>query len=244
MQTEKVKSAKSISLSKSFPSAAIRYDHYSTLQRSNSSLKANVFCVTRNGRSMVVKDYSHARPLIRSTLCKVLIYRETAALKKLQGFNAVPEFYGRYGQHGFSMQALCGEHPTRELLANQQCLRDQLRDAVNSFHSAGVTHNDLRMANMLLDKQGQLFIIDYASAFRRDRDGDCGLQYLKPLKHLLFTILRISDQAKMLRFLQLSTSFKASHNEQQVLNRAKRLHILADCWKALRRMANGFERSK
>ena len=237
MQSQKVTSARSISLNKAFPSAANRYDHYATLQRSNSSLKANVFCVTRNGRSMVVKDYSHARPLIRYTLCKVLIYRETAALKKLQGFDAVPEFYGRYGQHGFSMQALCGERPTRELLADQASLREKLRNAVNSFHAAGVTHNDFRMANMLLDKQGQLFIIDYASAFQRDSDEK--ISFPKPLKHLLFRILRISDHAKMLRFLQLSTSFKASHKEQQVLNRAKRLHILADCWKTLRRMAKG-----
>lgn len=184
------------------------------LQNSLSSLKANVFRMQCGNKNIVVKDYSHANVLLRITICRFLLKREMSVLYKLQGIKGVPHFYGLYGKHGFAMQAIEGCHPDMEFFSRNISAGRQLNDLVDNFHHNGITHNDLRLNNIIIDRQGELFIIDYAAVAQRKHK-------VNILGNFLFSILKITDKAKTLRVLQQSPSFKVNRDEERILKAAK-----------------------
>jgi len=198
------------------------------LQNSFSPFKANVFRMQCGDKNTVVKDYSHANFFIRATICRLLIKREISALRKLQGIQGVPKLYGFYGKYGFAMQTIEGFHPDMAFFSDNPPIAKQLERLVEHFHKQGMTHNDLRLNNMIVDKHGCLFIIDYAATFNNSHKFNF-------LGKILSSILQITDQAKVIRVLQQSPSFKLTKSQQNILKKAKRLHILTDLWKSIRK---------
>jgi serine/threonine protein kinase len=60
---------------------------------------------------------------------------------------------------GFS---LCGNVPTR--LSDSQ--KQKLLDYIDAIHTRGILHNDIRKENILVDDNGQVYLIDFAFATR------------------------------------------------------------------------------
>jgi predicted Ser/Thr protein kinase len=91
--------------------------------------------------------------------------REHRAYQRLAGLPFLPHCYGKLDRH-----ALLFEHLDAEPLQNAppamvpQAL-EQLRGAVEAMHERGILHNDLRhRRNILIDKAGNVRVIDFAGA--------------------------------------------------------------------------------
>lgn len=196
-----------------------------------TGLKATVFLEEGSAGDYVVKDYSHINILLRHTLCRYLIKREIKALRHLEGIEGVPSYFGRYGKFGFSMQFIKGMHPSKDEISNSKVLMEKFEALISQFHERGLTHNDLRMKNMLIDKEGKLYIVDYASAII----GRIGLFFMSPMGRFIYRILLTSDKSKIAKLKQRNTSFQLTDVEKRILLRSKKWHRFTDYWKALRR---------
>jgi hypothetical protein len=201
--------------------------HEQTLQDEPGGYKAQVFSQRCGKQLQVVKHYANAPAFFRHTICKILLEREQRALRLLQGIPGVPKYYGNYGEHGFRMEAIAGRHPRRADFRCSEELRDQLRELIEKIHRRGITHNDLRMRNLLIDGKGCLYLIDYAAVLSRQGKWLNWLG-LKPLFHML---LAITDRSKVLR---LQSQDQLSVRELSDLKRAHQLQTLTRLWKQLR----------
>jgi predicted Ser/Thr protein kinase len=129
------------------------------------AFRPTVWTTEVHGRSVIVKDYSGANWLYRSTLGRIELAREHRAYQRLAGLPFLPHCYGKLDRH-----ALLFEHLDAEPLQNAppamvpQAL-EQLRGAVEAMHERGILHNDLRhRRNILIDKAGNVRVIDFAGA--------------------------------------------------------------------------------
>lgn len=194
------------------------------LQRSKSSLKANVFITTIAGKCVVVKDYSASHPLLRATLCKWFIRREIAAIKRLQEHPGVPEFVGPYGQFGFGMELIEGRTLDNSLLKNNATLLRKIDQTVTWMHFFGVGHNDIRNKNLILDRAENLFIVDFASAVIRPN------RRLSVLS-LLYKLSRFSDRIKLARFKQEFSRQTLKTQDRPMLKFVSSSKYISRLWK-------------
>lgn len=202
------------------------------LQNSQSSFKASIFIENIQGVSHVVKDYSHANFLLRYTLCRYFVEREIKALIHLQGIEGVPVFYGQYGQFGFCMQYIEGIYPSRQVMWGSKKLIENLETIISQFHERGLTHNDLRVKNMLLDKEGKLYVIDYGAAIIAKNN-----RFFNSFMGIRFhNILLASDQAKVLKMKLKTPNFILTKQQRKTLISAAKWYRLTDIWKFLRRL--------
>ena len=199
------------------------------LQSFPSSLKAHVGQYVCGNRTLIIKSYDHAHPLLRSTVCRILLHREQKALLQLQGVPGVPKFYGRHGKHALAMAYISGRHPNRRDLESWSSFDDQLTRTVSLLHDRGVTHNDLRLHNMIIDAENTLHLIDFASVHFKP----IGKGLLSLPGRFLFSKLTLTDTAKVLRLrTQEATAVdRLNKAEQQLLKRANRLRIWTQLWK-------------
>lgn len=199
------------------------------LQSAPSSFKAHVGRFVCGDKVLVVKSYDHAHPLLRATVCRILLSREIKALERLQGVPGVPEFYGRHGRYGLAMAVINGRHPDRRDPGGWAGIDSQLARSVSLLHQRGVTHNDLRLRNIIIDTRGKLYLIDYASAHFRPK----GRGPLSLLGKFLFSKLVLTDRAKVLRLrMQFAVAQDPpSAEELQLLLRANRLRVCTRLWK-------------
>jgi len=165
------------------------------LQQSGSSLKADVFVARFNGRCVVVKDYSASPVLLRATLCRWLVHREMAAMKRLVEHPGIPRLIGDYGRYGFAMEQVVGQTLENQALKERPELLRQLDAHIRLMHRLGVTHNDIRKRNLLVNREGDLVMIDFASAVIRT-------DHALSLSTLLFLITRLSDRIKLVKLKQ------------------------------------------
>lgn len=199
------------------------------LQKSRSSLKATVFLAKFGSQVFAVKDFSQSNWILRCTLCRFLLYRECKALERIQGVDGVPMYYGRYGRYGFVMQAIPGEHPRTETFRKSPSLANQLGVLVANLHARGFTHNDLRRRNIIINHEGKLHVIDFAATFSI-RGYFPSMLGLRPL---LFGILKLMDQTKVIRVKRLYQHYQLNADEKNKLRRAQQIHVITDIWKGL-----------
>lgn len=196
------------------------------LQNTNSSLKARVFITELFGRCVVVKDYSHSHPIIRATLCRWFIEREIAALKRLKAHPSIPLFLGNYGKFGLVMELIEGQVLKKSLLRNKPRLMNQLDTYIKDMHELGVTHNDIRMRNLLIDSNGTLHIIDFTSAVIKPK-------YSYSLLTLLYHLTKFSDQVKVVRFKKQFHHQSLNSNDTKLIKFISPLKFLSMFWKKI-----------
>lgn len=202
-----------------------------TLQDCRFALKASVHIkqCEKGGSTVVVKDFSHSPWILRGTLCRVFLNREIRALKRLQGIKGIPQYLGRYGNNGFVMELVKGNHPTKKHFKHSKYLTDQLYVLLENIHGAGVTHNDVRMKNIIVNDSKQLFMIDYAASFIVGDPFDFSYY----LKLPLYKLLKFIDESRVAEFKQLHDAYYISPQRNVLFRIVKKMHIIVDAWKYL-----------
>jgi hypothetical protein len=114
---------------------------------------------------VVVKDLSSRAPWFRLLVGRWLLGREWKALEFLAGTRGVPAPVARVDADAFAMKHCPGDSFLRfspgELPSS--AVR-QLEGIVEQMHARGVTHGDLHRDNILLDSEGEVSVIDWATA--------------------------------------------------------------------------------
>lgn len=118
----------------------------------------------------VLKDYSRCDRLFALLIGPLLVWRETAALQRLQGTRGVPRLLRRINARAFLMEHLAGAEKARKQPATASAeFFARLRQVVDAIHARGVAHCDMRRSgNILIDDVGQPYLVDFVScALRR-----------------------------------------------------------------------------
>ena len=126
--------------------------------------KADVFGGERDGIRFVVKDFKRApwwfKPFARSFL-----RREWKALRSLEGMAGVPRALARPDADAIVIEHAPGVQ--MQTMESRTVPRDSLLrliELVQEIHQRGVTHGDLHQQNVLIDDDGSICLIDWATA--------------------------------------------------------------------------------
>jgi hypothetical protein len=129
-----------------------------------------VLVVRGSDGEAVLKDYSRCDRLFAFLIGPLLVWRETAALERLQGTRGVPRLLRRINARAFLMEHLAGAEKARKqpVTASPEFFAC-LRQLVDQIHAKGVAHCDMRRSgNILVDGAGQPYLVDFVScALRR-----------------------------------------------------------------------------
>ena len=200
------------------------------LQKASHSLKPRVRHMICHGEDVVVKDYSHATPLMRETLCRYLLWREIKAMNALDGVRGVPAYLGRFGAYGFRQERIVGRPPDSEIFLRKPELSKQLLGTLQSFQAAGLSPNDIRYKNMLIDNDENLYVIDFGAAVLAPRRGT--LKYF--LFHRLFRLLLVTDHAKVIRLSNPPENWQPEGSDSIIMKQAQLAQQLRKPWKRMR----------
>lgn len=125
--------------------------------------------LVRHGDGLaVVKDFAPRPPWTRHTIGRLLIRREAAVYRALEGVPGVPRLLGRVDGLALALEYRPGEVLGRGLAGRLPAgFLDELRQSVAAMHARGVVHLDLRhRSNVLAGDDGHPVLLDFASALR------------------------------------------------------------------------------
>jgi tRNA A-37 threonylcarbamoyl transferase component Bud32 len=182
--------------------------------------KADVLEVAVDDGRVLVKDYAARGPWVRS-LGRLQIRREVAAYRWLAGVPGVPVFVGRIDPFALAIEWIEGEQLAFAAVAPGDGARhvSRLRAILDAIHRRGVVHNDLRgRENVLLQRDGELAVVDFAGAMRLRPGG---------LAHrLFFRVLALTDEAAFLKWKGMIAPGTYTREDEDFLRRFER-------WRAL-----------
>lgn len=141
----------------------------------------------------VLKDYSGCDWLFARLIGPLLVWRETAALARLDGTAGVPRLIRRLGPRAFLMEYLRGaEKARKQVVTASPEFFLRLEQLVSRIHARGVAHCDMRRSgNILVDALGEPYLVDFVS---------CALR--RPWWHplgWLFYLLRQADRDAIIK---------------------------------------------
>ncbi len=161
--------------------------------RGRNGTKADVRFFDLDGERVTVKTYAPRRFLLRNTLGRWLIRRESAAYEAARGASALPDFLGRLGPHALATRWVEAE-PLRERVGDvvDEGIFERLSEAVDEIHDRGVALADLHHRDVLIGDDESLYIVDLATAWvLGEKPG--------PIRRHLFERFRESDRVNLAR---------------------------------------------
>jgi hypothetical protein len=139
------------------------------LSAARNATKADVVAVVWEGAEIVVKDFRKRGVLVRETIGRFSIARESRAYARLGGLAGVPAFFGRIDAHAFACALVPGRalpsHPRGSIPPD---FFRALGERLAAIHGRGVAIADLHHRNVLVDETtGAPTIIDFSLALVR-----------------------------------------------------------------------------
>mgnify|MGYP003584499765 CR=1 FL=1 len=134
-----------------------------------------------DGGTALLKDFSRASWLYRKTVGRLSLQNEAAAYAAADSLTGVPRLLGRPDADSILVEAIAGRSLNtipRETHWLPFDIIEQARQLLTGLHSLGIAHADLghdadgwfgRDANVLWGDDGQLYLVDLASAVFRSR---------------------------------------------------------------------------
>jgi hypothetical protein len=183
--------------------------------------KADLLSFERDGElPLIVKDFEH-KPRWGRTIGRLMVSREVRAYEKMGAIPGIPRFAGRIDARALAIERIDGTPlafaPDRTEDGPGK-LR-QLRGILDRMHRVGVVHLDLRgRENVILDRQGRIYVVDFASAL-----------WLRPgsWRHrLLFGWLSKMDEAAYLKWKTIVEAGPFTDDEQRFIDRFRMLRPL------------------
>lgn len=188
-----------------------------TIEGRNKS-KADLLFFDLGDRRVAVKTYAPRNLLVRSTIGRWLIRRETNAYQAAAGVDGLPAFLGRLGAHVLATEWVDAS-PLKSRAGEplDDALFDRLESIVGELHAHGVALADLHHRDVLLGEDGQLFVVDLATAWVLGR---------RPgrVRRWLFERFRESDRVNLARMRARFTGGDAEAAGASVSPEAERWH--------------------
>jgi hypothetical protein len=128
--------------------------------------KADVLLYRLDGLEVAVKDYGPRGFLVRNTLGRLLLRRETRAYRAAAGLPGLPRFLGRPGPFCLALERVDAE-PLADL-RDRPCddaFFDRLEHRVDALHARGIALGDLHHRDVLVAADGAIYIVDLAMAW-------------------------------------------------------------------------------
>jgi len=135
--------------------------------------KADVLCgewPVGSESQIVVKDLKRRALWFRVLAGRALLRREWRALRVLENTEDVPRALARPDAdslvieyvRGRSLQQLSLQQPENSVLPDETS--ESIENLVTQLHERGVTHGDLHRDNIMVDEDGNVALIDWATA--------------------------------------------------------------------------------
>jgi hypothetical protein len=155
--------------------------------------KADILFYDVDGERVAVKTYRPRGVVVRNTLGRWLIRRETTAYWAAAGVEELPEFLGRLDPFTLATRWVDAA-PLKERVGARldDVLFDRLETVLDELHERGVALADLHHRDVLLGKDDALYVVDLATAWvLGDRPGAA--------RRLLFKRFCESDRVNLAR---------------------------------------------
>src|SRR5690606_32772941 len=133
------------------------------LQHGTRLLEPDVYVARVGTRQAVFKDYRRYRRTPLAPMARMLVRHEARVLDRLSGWGYAPALLGTIGGLVLGMEFIDGQVLGRDVRMVSDEVFRHLRHAVATLHAAGVAHNDLHGANILVSG-GVPRVVDFASA--------------------------------------------------------------------------------
>jgi len=190
------------------------------LQKGKGLFKADVVVTPSAGRLLVRKDYSKYRDSLLSPVASFLIAREARFLQLLGGIPCCPDLVSVNDRFSFTMEYIDGDNVRESVRRGARVRFQDILKAINMLHRNDIIHNDIRGANILVDRQGRVFIVDFASAIVIPRP----LRFLKRR-------LRCLDLASALKIKKKLLNRPLTPRELRVMSGRRWLKVVQYVWK-------------
>ncbi len=137
-----------------------------------NSSKAEVYIKTREGKKVLFKDYSGRNLLTRIVYGRYTLRREALAYERLKGSVGIPQCYGLEGKDVLAMEYIKGQSLSSfEYGKVSETVFIKLKKTISSMHAMGVVNGDIHRSNVLVTPDGDVYLIDFASALFADGAG-------------------------------------------------------------------------
>jgi hypothetical protein len=175
--------------------------------------KADLLEVDLGSGPLVIKDFGPKAWWVR-WLGRLQIWREVRAYRALGAMRGVPRMLGRVDAYAVAFEKVDGRplgYAPDRTTEGPAKLR-QLREILDRIHAAGVVHWDLRAReNVLADRRGEVFVVDFASAVRLRPGGWA--------HRLLFDRFRLIDESAYLKWKRILEAGPYTAEERAFLER-------------------------
>ena len=135
-----------------------------------NSTKADVLLYRLDGLDVAVKDYGARSAILRDTLGRWLIRRESRAYEAAAGLDGLPRFLGRLGPHALALEYVDARPLAEDDRPRDHAFFDRLDALVGKLHARGIALGDLHHRDVLVTENDALYIVDLATAWIADDD--------------------------------------------------------------------------
>jgi len=188
--------------------------HPVLLAKGNSFTQADIYKVHYNGNTIILKDFSKRPWIIRVSVGRLLLNREVTALKRLACIPNIPAYLGMVDKYAFVMEQIEGSRlPRKKSTPPDIDFFSRLQEIVDTIHSCGVAHNDLRRTNILINSDGMPYLIDFATAVFQSTSG--GLTGF--IKNAIFFRCAHMDRLKCFKLKAQYYSSQITEEEERML---------------------------
>jgi RIO-like serine/threonine protein kinase len=132
------------------------------IPQARNTTKAEVRLEHRNGKKVIVKDYSRRSLLIRFFYGRFTLRREAKAYARLAGVAGIPRCFGFEGKYALLFEYI-PSRPLSQFRSGEvpESVFDKLDQMISSMHSRGVANTDLHRSNILLTEAGDVYMVDF-----------------------------------------------------------------------------------
>ncbi len=161
----------------------------SRFDQARNITKADVRIEERDGKKVVVKDYSGRSRLVRFFYGRFTLRREFQVYRLLEGVSGIPRCYGYDGAYTLLLEYI-QSRPLSSFKPGQvgEAVFDKAAGLLSRIHERGVAIVDLHRSNILITETEDVYMIDFAHAVlpgRSGRAGPCGRFFMKLDRHAL-----------------------------------------------------------
>ncbi len=139
--------------------------------REGGGSRPEVCLIEFDGKPAVLKDYTRSDPWFRRLVGPLAVRREARALRQLDGVPGIPRLFATLGSDALVLEFIPGPS-ARELKRGAFSAEffERLYRLIDTMHSKGVAHCDLRSTgNILLGPGHTPYVVDFVANFRRAR---------------------------------------------------------------------------